>query len=632
MTVRHTLATNAADLIAVSVAGAIAHPTLPGLPAEPYRLAADGTAFLLPTWGGLVYNVSVGDRAFGWAADCIHPGVSIRQADDMKNRGLNVYACVGNRAKVMTGQATGARGVVTGKSGRFSEQVIVHFPKEARTKMAVGDQIVIRAEGVGMALTAHPAVALKSLAPELLTAMPSREDGGHVAFGVAARIPAHLVGAGLGLTSDGGSVHMQSTDRALLGRTRSRPAAPGRRRGPRGHRQPLQPRLPARRACHRRRVRHRRTAGGLRSGDRGADDGAVRGTRQLRRPWHEPRQSAVSRGVTIPCRGAAHRGCVPSSVRTMATLGAVARRNDAASDAGPGNPSLAYLCCRNECRTAEADFSSTLARFDVRRKTLDNGRRVAPEAGELRRHSWRKRQSCCQPFGRRRTQISPASLDLDFVESGRVKERDEVAALSIAQLRWQGCKRLIRPNGDHRRSHFCRQLVVLRFGPGHYGDTPTGAHHSTHLHEAAHRVWEEDDAEDRQRGIERAVSEGEGLSGHDLRVDGQSLRFGPCLDAVDHPWCRIHGRDATPESGQRQCRAAAAGADIEYGVMRQQPQRFDGRGSQGQTEGFEHGLVQRHVVVPELRALVGLDIRRYPLHIAPHHNGAVTRRSSPDLG
>ncbi len=216
MTQTHTLATNAENLIAVSVAGAIAHPSLPGLPAEPYRLAADGTAFLLPAWGGLVYNVSVGDRAFGWAADCIHPGVSIRQADDMKNRGLITYACLGNRAKVMTGQAAGARGVVTGKSGRFSEQVIVHFPKEARTKMAVGDQIVIRAEGVGMVLAAHPAVALRSLSPTLLAALPAREADGRVTFGVTARIPAQLVGAGLGLTSEGGSVHMQSTDRALL--------------------------------------------------------------------------------------------------------------------------------------------------------------------------------------------------------------------------------------------------------------------------------------------------------------------------------------------------------------------------------------------------------------------------------
>ena len=216
MTRNNTLATNEVDLVAVSVAGAVAHPGFPGLPAEPYRLAADGTSFLLPTHGGIVYNVSVGDRAFGWAADCIHPGVSIGQADDNKNRGLNVFACVGNRAKVMTGGAAGTIGVVTGKSGRFSEQVIVHLPCEARTRMAVGDQVLVRAEGVGMTLTDHPDVSLKGIAPGLLAALPAEEEDGQVAFGVTAQIPAHLVGAGLGLTSEGGSLHMQSTDRELL--------------------------------------------------------------------------------------------------------------------------------------------------------------------------------------------------------------------------------------------------------------------------------------------------------------------------------------------------------------------------------------------------------------------------------
>ena len=216
MTRNNTLATNEVDLVAVSVAGAVAHPGFPGLPAEPYRLAADGTSFLLPTHGGIVYNVSVGDRAFGWAADCIHPGVSIGQADDNKNRGLNVFACVGNRAKVMTGGAAGTIGVVTGKSGRFSEQVIVHLPCEARTRMAVGDQVLVRAEGVGMTLTDHPDVSLKGIAPGLLAALPAEEEDGQVAFGVTAQIPAHLVGAGLGLTSEGGSLHMQSTDHELL--------------------------------------------------------------------------------------------------------------------------------------------------------------------------------------------------------------------------------------------------------------------------------------------------------------------------------------------------------------------------------------------------------------------------------
>ncbi len=207
------LKANIADLVAISVGGAVAHPSFPGLPAEPYRLAADGRPFLLPTYGGIVYNVSVGDRAFGWAADCIHPGVSIKQADDLRNRGLNVHACIGNRAKVMTGGAAGAVGIVTGKSGRFSEQVIVHIPRAAREKMSVGDQVVIRSEGMGMVLEDHPQVAMKAVSPALLAVLPYR-SGAALEIGVVAEIPAHMVGAGLGLTSEGGSIHLQTTDRA----------------------------------------------------------------------------------------------------------------------------------------------------------------------------------------------------------------------------------------------------------------------------------------------------------------------------------------------------------------------------------------------------------------------------------
>jgi len=207
---------NEADLVSVSIGGTIAHPGFPGLPAEPYRLAADGTPFLLPAWGGIVYNVSVGDRAFGWAADCIHPGVSIRGADDVKNRGLNVFSCLGNTAMVMTGQAQGAKGVVTGKSGRFSEQVIVHFPVEVRRKMAVGDQIVVRSLGTGMAIEGHEQVSCKGLSPALLKALPQKVEDGVLKIGVVGTVPAHLVGAGAGLTSEGGSLHIQSTDRAEL--------------------------------------------------------------------------------------------------------------------------------------------------------------------------------------------------------------------------------------------------------------------------------------------------------------------------------------------------------------------------------------------------------------------------------
>lgn len=211
-----SLTSNHEKLVMVSVLGQIAHPSFPGLPAEPYRLAADGTSFLLPTYGGIVYNVSVGDSAFGWMADCVHPGVSISLPAENANRGLNTFACVGNTAIVMTGEGKGSRGVVTGKSGRFSEQVIVHFPRDAREKFAVQDKILIRGIGVGMAFPAYPEIYLKSLSPKLLDALAPVECEGRVQVPVTARIPAHLVGAGAGLTSEGGSIHLQTTDRSEI--------------------------------------------------------------------------------------------------------------------------------------------------------------------------------------------------------------------------------------------------------------------------------------------------------------------------------------------------------------------------------------------------------------------------------
>ncbi|NJR12869.1 DUF4438 domain-containing protein [bacterium] len=87
-----SIRTNQDKLVSVSVMGQIASPGFAGLPALPYQLTSTGQPFLLPTFGGIVYNVSVGDSAYGWLADCIHPGVSIKLSDDNNNRGLNIFA------------------------------------------------------------------------------------------------------------------------------------------------------------------------------------------------------------------------------------------------------------------------------------------------------------------------------------------------------------------------------------------------------------------------------------------------------------------------------------------------------------------------------------------------------------
>jgi hypothetical protein len=210
------ITTNVDKLVQVSVMGHIASPSFPGLPAEPYRLDVDGIPFLLPTYGSIVYNVSVGDSAYGWLADCIHPGVSISLPQEASNHGLNFLACVGNRAVVMSGAAKGETGVVTGKSGRFSEHVIIHFPKAAREKMAIGDKVLVRSKGVGLELSDFPTVKLKSCAPELLEALSPTAADGKLDIPVVATVPPHLLGAGAGLTSEGGSIHIQTKDREAL--------------------------------------------------------------------------------------------------------------------------------------------------------------------------------------------------------------------------------------------------------------------------------------------------------------------------------------------------------------------------------------------------------------------------------
>ncbi len=208
---------NASQVISVSVQGVITPPRMPPLPAMPYSLAADGSPFLLPAYGSIVYNVSVGDSAYGWLADCVHPSVSVKMEDAGGNRGLNVLSCVGNTAIVMTGNAKRARGVVTGKTGRFSEHVIIHFEPDTREQLAIGDKIVIKAKGTGLKFDDHPDVMLKGCSPELVDALEATTNSeGKLSVPVVAAVPPHLLGAGAGLFSDGGSIHIQTADREAV--------------------------------------------------------------------------------------------------------------------------------------------------------------------------------------------------------------------------------------------------------------------------------------------------------------------------------------------------------------------------------------------------------------------------------
>ena len=195
------LRTNEKKLVKISVTGSVNHPTLA---AAGYNVGADGVLRVLPGVGGITYNCRVGDPCVGLAADHVEPGVSMRQqgrSNDRQNAALNILACVGNKARVISGDAKGAAGTVTGKHGGI-DHVLVDFDEPTKKKMAVGDKIQVEAYGTGLAFEDLAGVRIMNCDPTLLAAMKLKElPGGRIEAPVAAVVPACIMGSGLGHNS-----------------------------------------------------------------------------------------------------------------------------------------------------------------------------------------------------------------------------------------------------------------------------------------------------------------------------------------------------------------------------------------------------------------------------------------------
>lgn len=160
-----------------------------------------GTPFILPSIGGITMNIQVGDSAFGWVGDHIEPGVSCI-ADTHKpfehpNVPLQVFACVGNKAKVISGAAKGKTGTVIGHHGG-SEHLIVEFPKTVKEKMNYDDKLTILGKGQGLELLDYPEIKVWNLAPELLRKMKIKEIDGCLEVPVTTLVPAACMGSGIG--------------------------------------------------------------------------------------------------------------------------------------------------------------------------------------------------------------------------------------------------------------------------------------------------------------------------------------------------------------------------------------------------------------------------------------------------
>ena len=188
--------TNKDRLVMQSVMGEIQHPTVKELP---YRLDCQGQAWTLPNTGSVTYNVKIGDSVYGLAGDHIEPGVTIKNyRSSSENAALNVLSCIGNDAVVVSGDAKGDRGFVTGHHGGV-EHVLLYFPRETLEKLTIGDKIQIRTWGQGLVLEDYKEqVQVMNLDPRLLEKMNITAREGLLEVPVTATVPAYLMGSGYG--------------------------------------------------------------------------------------------------------------------------------------------------------------------------------------------------------------------------------------------------------------------------------------------------------------------------------------------------------------------------------------------------------------------------------------------------
>jgi hypothetical protein len=194
------LRTNVNRLVKISVVGEVASPVYGrGI----YNISAEGAPMVLPGVGGITYNVRVGDPACGWQADHVEPGVSIENKENDPrfgqgaNTALNVLSCVGNEAVVVTGDAKGAKGVVTGKHGGI-EHVLVDFQSEIFEKLMLGDKVLVKAFGVGLKLLDFSEITVMNIDPHFLKALNPKPNGDKLKVPVTHIVPAAIMGSGLG--------------------------------------------------------------------------------------------------------------------------------------------------------------------------------------------------------------------------------------------------------------------------------------------------------------------------------------------------------------------------------------------------------------------------------------------------
>jgi hypothetical protein len=188
------LKTNKDRLITTAVQ-AVVHPA----GSSGYRATYDGKTSARLGTASINYTVSLGDSTYGWAnADHVEPDVTI-QGRDKERAGacaIAILACIGNEAKVLSGEAKGAKGFYIGRHAGSDD--LAWFPKEVKEKLTIDDKIQVKAKGVGLKIEGFEDVKVNKLSPELLENMGLKIEGDQLVVPVVMEVPGRIMGSGIG--------------------------------------------------------------------------------------------------------------------------------------------------------------------------------------------------------------------------------------------------------------------------------------------------------------------------------------------------------------------------------------------------------------------------------------------------
>ena len=190
--------TNKDQVVIQSVQGIVHHPTAKG---DGYWVGYDGKGRISMSVGGITYNYRIGDSCMHIPGDHVEPGVSLTNPDAKEGLALMSLACIGNPAKIISGDAKGRCGFVTGKHGGINH-VMIYFDEETLELLNINDRIAIKACGLGLQILDHQEIFVMNIDPALLQKLNIIEnDAQSLTIGVTHIIPAHLMGSGLGETT-----------------------------------------------------------------------------------------------------------------------------------------------------------------------------------------------------------------------------------------------------------------------------------------------------------------------------------------------------------------------------------------------------------------------------------------------